>query len=183
MNFQCEWRRSDSKRRYDFVEWRYKANDILTRKVMPLPVASSSKVRMEASSVSELSSYESMGSVLLHWNTKVDKECSHEIASQASVLNNCEAFSWLKNNKIIRLVIKLVNSMGTWWAPPRLGAYKRTSSGRSIQTQVTYTPSLPRPTSRTSTMCGYYGNYYGGRGYGCCGCGGLGYGYGGLGYG
>ena len=45
---------------------RYKANDILTRKVMPLPVASSSKVRMEASSVSELSSYESMGCLLLH---------------------------------------------------------------------------------------------------------------------
>ncbi|XP_057619805.1 keratin-associated protein 6-3-like [Chionomys nivalis] len=38
-------------------------------------------------------------------------------------------------------------------------------------------------TSTTSTMCGYYGNYYGGRGYGCCGYGGLGYGYGGLGYG
>ncbi|XP_029420718.1 keratin-associated protein 6-5-like [Nannospalax galili] len=41
----------------------------------------------------------------------------------------------------------------------------------------------PRTTSTTNTMCGYYGNYYGGRGYGCCGYRGLGYGYGGLGYG
>ncbi|XP_048659821.1 keratin-associated protein 6-1-like [Marmota marmota marmota] len=42
----------------------------------------------------------------------------------------------------------------------------------------------PRATSTTNTMCGsYYGNYYGGRGYGCCGYGGLGCGYGGLGCG
>nr|XP_027785139.1 keratin-associated protein 6-1-like [Marmota flaviventris] len=44
----------------------------------------------------------------------------------------------------------------------------------------------PRQTlhSTTNTMCdSYYGNYYGGRGYGCCGYGGLGYGYGGMGYG
>ncbi|XP_058283173.1 keratin-associated protein 6-3 [Hylobates moloch] len=39
-------------------------------------------------------------------------------------------------------------------------------------------------TSTTNTMCGsYYRNYNGGRGYGCCGYGGLGYGYGGLGCG
>nr|XP_023485646.1 keratin-associated protein 6-1-like [Equus caballus]XP_023485650.1 keratin-associated protein 6-1-like [Equus caballus] len=36
----------------------------------------------------------------------------------------------------------------------------------------------PRTTSTTNTMCGYYGNYYGSRGYGCCGYGGLGCGYG-----
>ncbi|XP_051006337.1 keratin-associated protein 6-5-like [Acomys russatus] len=55
------------------------------------------------------------------------------------------------------------------------------SKGRTVQTQVTYTPLYPRTTSTTNTMCGYYRNYYGGRGYGCCGYGG--YGYGGLGCG
>ncbi|XP_057156916.1 keratin-associated protein 6-2 [Pan paniscus] len=62
-------------------------------------------------------------------------------------------------------------------------AYKRPSTG-SIHTEVTYTPSYPRTTSTTITMCGsYYGNYYGDHGYGCCGYEGLGYGYGSLGCG
>ncbi|KAM9201594.1 uncharacterized protein PS065_016917 [Dugong dugon] len=42
----------------------------------------------------------------------------------------------------------------------------------------------PWTTSTTNTVsCSYYGNHYGGRGYGCCGYRGLGCGYGGLGYG
>ncbi|XP_054961113.2 keratin-associated protein 6-3 [Pan paniscus] len=54
----------------------------------------------------------------------------------------------------------------------------------SVHTEVTYTPSYPRTTSTTNTMCGsYYRNYNGCRGYGCCGYGGLGCGYGGLGCG
>ncbi|XP_054398718.1 keratin-associated protein 6-3-like [Pongo abelii] len=61
----------------------------------------------------------------------------------------------------------------------------------SVHAEVTYTPSYPRTTSTTNTMCGsYYRNCNGGRGYGCCGYGdlgccyaGLGYGYGGLGCG
>ncbi|XP_061285514.1 keratin-associated protein 6-1-like [Bos javanicus] len=36
----------------------------------------------------------------------------------------------------------------------------------------------PRTTSTTNTMCGYYGNYYGGLGCGSYGYGGLGCGYG-----
>ncbi|XP_032132548.1 keratin-associated protein 6-1-like [Sapajus apella] len=49
----------------------------------------------------------------------------------------------------------------------------------SVHTEVTYTPTYLRISSTTITMCGSYcGNYYRGRGYGCCGYGGLGCGYG-----
>ncbi|XP_047421485.1 keratin-associated protein 6-3-like [Sciurus carolinensis] len=72
-----------------------------------------------------------------------------------------------------------------WWVPPTLKAYKRPSVGRVAQTPVTSFSTQGQPLySTTYTMCGsYYGNYYGGRGYGCCGYGGLGCGYGGYGYG
>ncbi|XP_060053106.1 keratin-associated protein 6-3-like [Erinaceus europaeus] len=68
--------------------------------------------------------------------------------------------------------------------PPTLTAYKRPSVGALSILKSTSLLLYPRTTSTINTMCGsYYGNYYGGRGYGCCGYGGLGYGYGGLGYG
>ncbi|XP_060053107.1 uncharacterized protein LOC103123003 [Erinaceus europaeus] len=63
-------------------------------------------------------------------------------------------------------------------------AYKKPSVGALSILKSTSLLLYPRTTSTINTMCGsYYGNYYGGRGYGCCGYGGLGYGYGGLGYG
>ena len=58
MKFHWEWRRSESKRRYDLCGMETHRTDILTREGLPLPIALSSKVRMEAAFVSELSSYE-----------------------------------------------------------------------------------------------------------------------------
>ncbi|XP_064333235.1 keratin-associated protein 6-1-like [Camelus dromedarius] len=67
------------------------------------------------------------------------------------------------------------------WIPLTLRTYKRPSAGRHVHPEVTLLLSFStqgQPQSNTNTMCGYYGNYYGGRGYGCCGYEGLGCGYG-----
>lgn len=54
--------------------------------------------------------------------------------------------------------------MKVWWVTPTLRAYKGPLQGEMSHTQVTLL-SL-RTTSTSNTMCGYYGNYYGGLGCG-----------------